>query len=125
MPRQFLAVCLATLALAGCHTERAILRNLDPDAPAAEYTIRIPDGYDVRSAGFGAAYATSVSGGVDVNGISQPVSGSSYQQPYVHVYAVERATGQEVLLVFGDMRRRADPVAIVRLERGGALRVGP
>lgn len=112
-------VVACALALGACRGERAILQDLPPDAPAAEFTLRVPDGYEIRSIGFGAAYATDVSGGGSAGEVVIPVSGSSTQKAYVHVYAVERATGQDVLLVYADIRRRPDPVAIVRIERGG------
>ena len=107
---------VACVALGGCRGNRDVLRPLPAGAPAVEYSVQIPAGYEVRSAGFGAAYTTSVSGG----GGDVPVSGSSAQDAYLSVYAVERATGQEVVLVYGDIRRRPDPVAIIRLQRADA-----
>jgi hypothetical protein len=119
---RFASVLLIALPLAGC-AEHPMLRNLPPDAPVAEYTVQIPEGYEVRSVGFGAAYDTSVSGGGGIGTLALPVSGSSSQQPYVHVHVVERATGQHVLLVYADIRRRTEPVALIRLEPGESLRL--
>jgi hypothetical protein len=124
MSRILVALLLLTIGLTGCRPERALLRDLGPDAPMAEYTVQVPEGYEVRSVGFGAGYDTSVSGGGYPGGLSLPVSGSSSQRPYLHVYAVEQATGQEVLLLYGDIRRRVEPVVIIRLVPGGPLRVG-
>lgn len=106
---------LALALLAGCaRGVPDVLQVPGPYEVPREYTLQIPAGYDVRSASFGASYATSVSGGVG----DAAVTGSSTQDAFVSVYAVERATGQEVLLVYGDIRRRAEPVAIIRLARG-------
>ena len=107
---------LAAVVVAGC--SRGIPEVLQVPGPyevPREYTVQIPDGYDVRSATFGTSYAASVSGGAG----DTAVTGSSTQDAYVSVFAVERATGQEVVLVYGDIRRRAEPVAIIRLARGG------
>ena len=102
---------VACAALGGCRANRDVLRPLPAGAPAAEYGVEIPAGYDVHSAGFGASYRTSVDGGAG----GAPVMGSSAQNAYLSVYATERATGQEVVLVYGDIRTRAEPVAIIRL----------
>jgi hypothetical protein len=115
-------IILATLLQTGCRSEQGVLRELAPDAPAAAYTLQVPEGYEVRSVGFGATYTTSVSGGGGIGEFVLPVSGSSSQQPYVHIHALELATGLDVLLVYGDVRRRALPVAIIRLAPGGTLR---
>jgi hypothetical protein len=114
-------IILVAILLTGCRSEQGVLRELAPDAPAAEYTLQVPEGYQVRTVGFGATYTTSVSGGERIGELVFPVSGSSAQQPYVHIHATEQATGQDVLLVYGDIRRRVLPIAIIRLERGGPL----
>ena len=114
MRRLSLLLTVLVVALSGCRQSRPLLRTLPAGATALEAAIEIPDGYDVRTAGFGASYNTHVSGG----------SGSSTQQPYVYVHAVERATGQNVLLVYGDIRRRAEPVLIVRMQPERAATAG-
>lgn len=115
--RVLLLTALAVLSFTGCRSS-----GPPPYFPADELgtradSVRIPDGYAVRSASFGLAYATSVGGGTDVAGMSHPVSSSSYERPFVNVFAVEEATGQEVLLVYA-LGRRADPVLIVELATG-------
>lgn len=93
--------------LVGCRSSSPLPISLERHTgPPREYRIEIPDGFEVRSAGFGASYEASGSESV-----------SSTQYPYVHVFATERATGQPVLLVYGDLRRQPTPVAIVRLDR--------
>ncbi len=118
-----LAWAAAFLALTGCRSQEAVLRSLPPDAPPIEYSLRIPEGYDVRSAGFGATYKPGDAGnGYLVGPLFLSTDGSAQQQSFVHVFAVERATGQEVLLVYGGDGQRADPLLIYRLERGEAQR---
>ena len=113
--RPLLLASLAVLALAGCRSSGPP-PYLPGDALGTRVeSVRIPDGYTVRTASFGLAYATDVGGGTDVNGVGHPVSSSSSERSFVNVFAVEAATGREVLLVYA-LGRRADPVLVVELE---------
>lgn len=109
MPKPYaFAALLALGGLFGCRGTSPLPISLERHAgPPREYRIEIPDGFEVRSAGFGASYEAS----------GNATSVSSWQYPYVHVFATEQATGQPVLLVYGDLRRQPTPVAIVRLDR--------
>ena len=120
--RPLLLVPLTALVLAGCRSSGPP-PYLPGDALGTRVeSIRVPDGYTVRTASFGLAYATDVGGGTDVNGVGHPVSSSSAERSFVNVFAVEAATGREVLLVYA-LGRRPDPVLIVELEaEGGAAR---
>lgn len=114
-PMRLLLVAVVALAAAGCGSSGPPAYFPSPDLGARVDAVRIPEGYAVQSASFGLAYATGVSGGTDVNGTTSPVSSSSYERPFVNVFAVETATGAEVLLVY-ELGRRADPVLIIELE---------
>lgn len=115
--RSLLAALVLLIALGGCASSGPPPYLSASEMGTRHDAVTIPEGYVVRTAAFGVAYSTSVSGGTDVNGIGHPVSGDSYERPYVHVFAVEEATGQEVLLVYA-LGARRDPVLIVRLESG-------
>ena len=117
--RLSLLTVLTVVALAGCRSSGPP-PYLPGDALGTRVeSIQIPDGYTVQTASFGLAYATDVGGGTDVNGIGHAVTSSYSEQPFVNVYAVEAATGQEVLLVYA-LGRRRDPVLRVELDARGA-----
>ena len=103
------SLCLAMCAaLAGCRGSREVLPRLSPGAPPLEYTLDVPAGFDVVRTEFGASYATSISG-------DNVLTGASATNAYVYVYATERATAQQAVLVYGDLRERTTPIAIIRL----------
>ena len=113
-----LGLLLASVLLVGCRSSHAPTPTFVSDGPVQTLTLRVPDGYAVRSAGFEFAYATDVSGGPDVNGTVVPLSTSQTERPFVHVYAVEVATGMPALLIYRTLGQRQDPVVIIRLEGG-------
>ena len=108
--RSLLAPLAVLAALAGCQSAAAPYLSASEPGTRIE-RVEVPDGYTVRTASFGVSYATSVSGD------SSSVSGSASERPYVNVFAVEDATGEEVLLVYA-LGARREPVLIVRLGGG-------
>jgi hypothetical protein len=106
---------LVVPSLTGCQTSQSVLDRQRHDGPPIEYTLQVPPAFEVVSVDFDVAYASTMSGGGGVGGVIIPVTGSSQEQAFVKVNAVDRATGQRVLLVYGDLRRRSEPLAIIRL----------
>ncbi len=111
-----LVLALLAVALAGCGGgyRTTLLTTAEGDAPPVEYRVEIPDGYDVRSVDYDAALVGIASGEN-----ATTVEGKGV----VSVYAVERATGREVVLVYDDVESRATPTAILHLDRSRADRV--
>ena len=110
-------VLLACL-LAGCGGgyRTTLLPTAQPRELAYQYRVEIPDGYEVRSVDYDAALVGLASG--DSSGTSTSVAGRGV----LAVYAVETATGDEVVLVYDDILARRTPTAIVRIERAGERR---
>ncbi len=108
-------VLVLVLVLAGCGggTLSTVLPTAAPGEIAYQYRVEIPDGYDVRSVDYDAALVGIASG--DSSGTSTSVSGRGV----LAVYAVDRATGAEVVLVYDDVLARPEPTAIIRLECEG------
>jgi len=108
------ALVLLAAALAGCSEgfRNTLLPTAEDGGAPPEYRLIIPEGYDVRSVDYDAALVGIASG----ENTSTEVSGRGV----VAVYAVERATGAEVVLVYDDIASRPTPTAILRLERAGS-----
>ena len=111
-----LALVLPLVALAGCSPGygSTLLPTAEAGAPAPEYRIDVPDGYDVRSVDYDASLVGIASG----ERTSTRVAGRGV----VAIYAVERATGQEVVLVYDDVQNRPAPSAVIRLDRAPRAR---
>ena len=101
------------IALTGCSPGygSTLLPTAEAGAPAPEYRIEVPDGYDVRSVDYDAALVGIASG--NEFGTSTDVRGRGV----IAIYAVETATGDEVVLVYDDMQNRPTPTAVIRLDR--------
>ncbi|WP_420455463.1 hypothetical protein [Rubrivirga sp.] len=103
------ALAVLALVLAGCGGYGStLLPTAEPDEVPYEYRVEVPDGYDVRSVDYDASLV-----GLSNGESSTVVRGRGV----VTVYAVERATGQEVVLIYDDVLARSSPTAIVRIER--------
>ena len=110
MPRLSL---LALVLLAGCSPGygSTLLPTAEAGAPAPEYRIEVPDGYEIRSVDYDASLVGIASGNGNVT--TTNVRGRGV----VAIYATERATGQEVVLVYDDVQNRPTPSAVIRLDR--------
>ena len=105
---------LVLIVLSACAPgyQSTLLPTAEVGAPPPEYRIQIPDGYDVRSVDYDASLVGIASG--NQYSTSTDVRGRGV----VAVYAVERATGDEVVLIYDDVAARPTHTAILRLERG-------
>ena len=106
-----LALAVLGIALAGCGPgyRTTLLQTAEPGAPPPEYRVEIPEGYDVLAVDYDAALVGIASG----ENTSTSVEGKGV----VTVHAVERATGDEVVLIYDDVPARRTPTAVIRLER--------
>lgn len=74
--------------------------------------LEIPRDLEVRSANY------SVTGLPDVTGFNGTTFSNVQVRPILTVYAVRRATGEQLLLVYDDLAQRKQPSRIVRLVAG-------
>lgn len=107
--RRLLLAAFAT-ALAGCSSgyRSTLLPTAEAGGPVPEYRVEVPEGYDVRSVDYDASLVGIASG----ENTSTEVRGRGV----LAVYAVERATGAEVVLVYDDIQARSRPTAVIRLD---------
>ena len=124
-----LLFALATLAvsvvpLTGCWSARAV-NTLPPPASAraetVEHVLDLPEGLEVRWVDYDAALAGNVSGAINPD-VPTAVTTSLYGRAFVKVFAVERATGEEVLLVYDNIAQRSAPARVIRFRRPAAER---
>ena len=105
--------CSALLALAACNIP--VMTRPYPvsaSAPVERSDLEIPPDLEVRSASYSMTGLPNVSG----------TNGSTYSdvqvRPLLTVYAVRRATGEQLLLIYDDLSQRKQPSRIVRLVAG-------
>ena len=91
------------------HLGNTLLATAEPGRVVPEYRLTVPDGYDIRSVDYDAAIVGVASG----ENTSTVIRGRGVAT----VYATERATGQEVILIYDDIQDRPFPTAILRLDR--------
>ncbi|MEM1117214.1 MAG: hypothetical protein AAF845_01920 [Bacteroidota bacterium] len=107
-------VVLSALALllVGCGPgyRSTLLPTAEAGAPLPEYGVVVPDGYEVLSVDYDAALVGIATG----NQFSTRTSVRGLG--VLAVYAVERETGQRVVLVYDDLEARPRPTAVIRLE---------
>jgi hypothetical protein len=77
----------------------------------SEITLEIPDGFEVRSVDYDAAMYSDVSGTPGILGGTSTTLGG---RGFVKVLAVERSSGQQVLLLYENVSQRSQPVQIIR-----------
>ena len=108
--RPLFALLLAAGLLAGCaSTVNTLPPPSSPRAATDEYVLDLPEGLEIRSVDYDATVAGNVSGAAEV------VSTSIYGRAFVKVFAVERATGEEVLLIYENLGERSTPVQIMAI----------
>ena len=116
IPRRILSLLLCSLALAvvGCSTT---VNTLPPLAtatdPAQHYTLDLPEGLEVKSVDFDATLFSNVSGS------GTNTSTSLGGRAFVKVYAVDRQTGEQYLLLYENIARRTEPTQVIRFRETG------
>jgi hypothetical protein len=82
----------------------------DPVSPSASvqyYDLDIPSDLEIKAVDFTATTFTDVTG---VNGIT---SSNTSARGFVKVYAVQRRTGEQFLLLYEDIARRKRPIQVI------------
>ena len=115
----------ALLAFAGAGSACAVLNTIPdpvlPQDPVQYYDLDLPGSLEVRSVSFDAALVSDVSGSANL--VASQVGGRGF----LKVYAVDRQSGQQYLLIYENIRERKRPVQIIRFRAapGDALLTPP
>lgn len=113
-------IFLPTLALLtiGCsRTMNTLPPVTSPTAPVGELVLEIPEGLEIRSASYSATMYSNVSGTTGDFGVTTTSVGG---RAFVQVLAVDRATQEQVLLVYENISVRTRPVQVIRFRRAAA-----
>ena len=108
------------IALTAIATETACVKPVTtvpaPVTPTAQvqyYDLEVPPDLEIRSVDFSATMYS------DVSGTPQgPVGSTVNGRAFVKVYAVEKTSGEQFLLLYEDIARRKRPVQIIRFVPG-------
>jgi hypothetical protein len=107
--------CLSLIAAAlllGCQPLNTVPAPLAPEEPTQQYELVLPGNLEVHNVEFSAALVSRGS----VNDPSGGVEGRGF----VKVYAVDRDSGDSVLLIYENVAERKEPVQVVRFRRSGS-----
>ena len=113
-------ISLWLFALTAVATETACIKPVNtvpaPVTPTAQiqyYDLELPADLEIKAVDFSATtYA-------DVSGAPQGAVGSTVNgRAFVKVYAVQKTTGEQVLLLYEDITRRRRPVQIIQFVPG-------
>lgn len=99
-----------TVATSACFTPvYTVPERVGPVDPVVEFDLEVPSNLEIRQVDFVATeYSTDYEG---------RYSGAIGGRAFLKVYAVDRTTGDAVLLLYEDIERRKQPVQIVRFRR--------
>ena len=106
------------LVLAGCRPINTLPDPVSPTDPVQEFALEIPANLEVRHVDFSAT--TFADDAAIRQGPRTAVGGRGF----IEVYAVDRATGEAVLLIYEDVGMRKQPLQIIRFKNvpGGQAR---
>ena len=110
-PRATRLLLLALASAAACQQQPI---SFDPHpvsvtAPTLRYDLVIPRNLEVRSADYS---ATALG---EVGGIEGSTRSRIEVRDLVKLYAVDRTTGEQFVLVYEDIAHRKEPIQIIRL----------
>ena len=101
-----------TLSSAACSSTVNTLPPVTaPTAPLQEVVLEIPDGLEIRSVDYDATMYSDVSGMSGSYGVTSTSVGG---RAFVKVVAVDRKTGEQVLLLYENIHQRPKPIQIIR-----------
>jgi hypothetical protein len=112
----------ALLLLAACRPVNTVPAPVSPTDPVQEFALDLPANLEIRHVDFS---ATTFS---DVSGSESSVATSVGGRAFLQVYAVDRSTGESVLLLYENIARRKQPIQVIRFRaataRGSSARPG-
>lgn len=107
MRRIHLALPLLLLTVACNRTVNTLPRLARPASPVEQILLQIPEGLEIRSVDYDAAMYSEAT---DANLSFALVGGRAF----VKVMAVDRRTGELVLLLYENITQRAAPIQVIR-----------
>lgn len=109
----WLAACSILPLVAACNTGNTGVETrpypVSATAAIERNDLEIPRDLEVRSASY------SVTGLADVSGMNGTTSSAVELRQLLTVYAVNRATGEQLLLIYDDLAQRRQPSRIIRI----------
>jgi hypothetical protein len=117
MSNRITVVVLSTLVAGVACTPQPIDTSPHPvsiTAPPQRYDVEVPPNLEIKSADYSVAILS------DVGGNRGSTSSRLEERDLVKIYAVDRTTHEEFLLVYEDVEHRKQPVQIIRLVKGVA-----
>ena len=102
----------ALVAAVACSPVNTVPAPVAPNAAVQYYDLEVPADLEIKSVDFSATTFSDVSG-TGGSTISE-VGGRAF----VKVYASDRTTGEQFLLLYEDIARRKRPVQVIRFLRG-------
>lgn len=108
--RRWSPLVLSSIVAAASACTGAVNTVPEPVSPSASvqyYDLDIPSDFEIKAVDFAATSFTDVSG---FNGIT---SSTTSGRAFVKVYAVQRGTGDQFLLLYEDIARRKRPIQVI------------
>jgi hypothetical protein len=102
------ALLAIAVGVSACSPINTVPSPVAPTDPVQYYDLDLPSSLEVKSVDFDAALFTNVSGGSGA--VGSQVGGRGF----LKVYAVDRQTGQQYLLLYENIRERKRPVQVIR-----------
>lgn len=106
-----LTLAAATWAITACFPVNTVPEPVRPADPVEEFDLEIPGNLDVRHVDFSATMFSQTSGSHHSS-----VGGRAF----LKVYAVDRASGESVLLIYENVAERKQPVQVFRFRNVGS-----
>ena len=97
-----------TVNASACNPVNTVPAPVAPADPVQYYDLDLPSSLEIKSVDFDAAMFTNVSGSADL--VGSQVGGRGF----LKVYAVDRKTGEQYLLIYENIRERKRPVQVIR-----------
>jgi hypothetical protein len=108
--RRWSPLLLSPIIAAATACAGAVNTVPEPVSPAASvqyYDLDIPSDLEIKTVDFAATAFT------DVSGFNGNTSSSTSGRAFVKVYAVQRGTGEQFLLLYEDIARRKRPIQVI------------
>lgn len=94
--------------LVGCSPVNTVPPPVSPEAAVQEFELEIPAGLEVRNVDFTASLYS------DVSGTPTAVGSATGGRAFLKVFAVDRKSGESVLLLYENIEKRKRPVQVIR-----------
>lgn len=101
-------VAFSIFILAGCGTINTLPTVVDPDDPTQEFSLVLPNHFEIQNVDFEASMIS------DVDGVNGHTSSTIGGRAFVKVYAIDRSTDEQCLLIYENIAERKEPIQIIR-----------